>query len=279
MKFCISTNKFELYKTIIIAITVLLFLMLNPVFAVQNTPYGVQNNAESPSSQYDDSATDYPKVTNFENRLYNRSFTGQNIYSRISRIEKTLFTKSFDSEELIDRVDRISDNLENKNDKKPAFDSYDDNISSNLPLGDLNNLEEKTFGHPYQNDNPVVRIKRLENELLGATQSGDMNNRIERLKVASQNQGLSDFSDRDDFSASNPNLDNFENLGGGSGFSSYGGNSSTGILNSLIPALMPYLQNLLNYNSNLNNGNNLDPYLNRQVHSSYGTAAGVHIMP
>jgi hypothetical protein len=234
------------------AIIALLFWLNTPVLA-QGNHYDTSENSYE---KYESSPTDYPKITSSEKQLYGKSFVSEDIYKRIQRLEQALFNKNFDSEELIDRVDRISDKMENGN--KSNY-SQDNDISSNLPINDINAIENRAFGRLFSNDNPVLRVERLEREILGATQSGDINDRIEKLKDAGSTQYSSSFN-KDTFvdsdtSFSDDENNNFPLFGNSlSNYGSYSGNPQSGILNYIVPMVLPILQNLLNYNPNAQYG-------------------------
>lgn len=117
----------------------------------------------------------YPKINEVERSLYGQMFTTQDILIRLSRIEKSLFSTTYPNSTLAQRVDNIIMNF-NQINQYP-----------NISKAELSKIEAKVFGRNYaQNDTPV-RIERLEQELLGAVQNGEMESRYETVKVAASN--------------------------------------------------------------------------------------------
>lgn len=114
----------------------------------------------------------YPKITQIETSLYGKTFENLDIIQRVSRIEQTLFNKTYPRSSLIQRVDNIMSNYNQLN-KYP-------NISKNV----LSKMEARVFSRTYVKENPQRRIERLEQQLFGAVQSGDINARYDSLKTA-----------------------------------------------------------------------------------------------
>ncbi len=59
---------------------------------------------------------------------------------------------------------------------------------------DIENLEMSMYGNIYSNEDYGSRIKRLETDLLGMTQSGDIDSRIDTLKRMHSNSNIATFS-------------------------------------------------------------------------------------
>lgn len=255
--------------------TTALFFMLNNSVLAQVDYSDYQDNNEG---SYTYSATSYPKITNLENKLYHKSFVNDDVYNRLSRIEGTLFSHTFKNEALIDRVDRISDKLD-VGSGRSYTSSQSNDIATSSPLNDLKNMETRTFGSSYPKDNPIYRVERLERQVLGATQSGDLDSRIESLKIASQQQYFDDFNTTSFMSKNLPyssgNTSSFPLYGSGN-HSTYSGNSQDGILNYVIPTVLPFIQNLLNFKSNSND--NFSQPSSYHSYSTNGATAGVHIL-
>lgn len=116
----------------------------------------------------------YSRITEIEQSLYGKTYQGQNIANRLSRIEQSLFNKSYPSATNLQRLDNVVSNY-NQINRYP-------NISTNV----LSKLERQAFNQAYPEYNPLRRIERLEQQILGATQSGDVNARYEFLKTAAK---------------------------------------------------------------------------------------------
>lgn len=115
----------------------------------------------------------YPKVTQIEYALFNRSYEKQNIYNRLSRIERKLFKKTFTRLPLASRLDNITNNM-------------DMGIMYNISSRELSKLEKKVLGRTYEDEDTESRITRMEKEMLGAMQGGNLNKRFETIKTASK---------------------------------------------------------------------------------------------
>ena len=72
------------------------------------------------------------------------------------------------------------------------------NCSYGFSDNDINNLEMSMYGNIYSNEDYGSRIKRLETDLLGMTQSGDIDSRIDTLKKIHSNSNIATFSYPDD---------------------------------------------------------------------------------
>ncbi len=140
----------------------------NNAFALRN--YNQMNNA------------DYQKITQIENSLYGKNFAYQDVLIRLSRIEKKIFNKTYLNLSLSQRVDNIVANY-NQSVEYP-------NISKNI----LTKMEINIFGRNFNTDNSQTRIERLEQQVLGAVQSGDITTRYETLKTLAGNYNSNQYS-------------------------------------------------------------------------------------
>ena len=136
-------------------------LRINPL-AVPYNPYQAPGVNES-----------YPKITQIEYALFKRSYEKQNIYNRLSRIEKRIFKKSFNNLPLATRMENITNNM-------------DSGVMYNISSNELSKLERKVLGRTYEFDDTESRITRMEKEMLGAMQSGNLKTRLETIKTASK---------------------------------------------------------------------------------------------
>ena len=115
----------------------------------------------------------YPKITKIEYVLFKKSYEKQSIYNRLSRIEKKIFKQSFDNLPLATRMDNITSNI-------------DSGVMYNISSNELSKLERKVLGRTYEGDDTESSITRMEKEMLGAMQSGNLNTRLETIKTASK---------------------------------------------------------------------------------------------
>ena len=181
-----------------------------------------QINAPLPSNQQqpkpenyvaEDSTVDYPIVDKMEEKLFNKKYTGENIYKRLDRLEQKVFN-STSKDVLNTRVERLSDALlsDEKQVKRgdPGYNPYpssqdsigkystnpsgtysDDNLSVQLSA-----IERNNFNKVYGTDTVAQRLNRLEKHLLGKTFSQDNPQvRLERImavNVAQNNSAMYD---------------------------------------------------------------------------------------
>ncbi len=115
----------------------------------------------------------YPKITQIELNLFKRTYERQNIYDRLTRIENKIFRRNFTAMPLANRVDNILANI-------------DPGVMYNISTKELAKLESKILGRTYMNDDTESRITRLEKEMLGAMQGGNLTERFNTVKTASK---------------------------------------------------------------------------------------------
>lgn len=115
----------------------------------------------------------YPKITQLEFNLFKRTYEKETIYNRLIRIENRIFRRNFNNMPLASRVDNIMANI-------------DPGIMYNISTRELASLEAKVLGRTYPNDDTESRITRLEKEMLGAMQGGNLTQRFNTVKTASK---------------------------------------------------------------------------------------------
>lgn len=118
-------------------------------------------------------AENYPRITQIEFSLFRRTFETENIYSRLTRIENNMFKRNFVNLPLASRVDNITANV-------------DAGLMYGISQKELIRLEKKVLGQTFLNDDTASRITRLEKEMLGAMQNGNLAERFNTVKTASQ---------------------------------------------------------------------------------------------
>ena len=117
----------------------------------------------------------YPDLNQIEQSLFGRVFSSQDISTRLTRIEKTLFTTTYPNSTNTQRIDNIISNY-NQINKYP-------NISTDV----LSGMESKVLNQRFPQYSAERRIEKLEQQMFGAVQSGDINSRYEALKIAAKN--------------------------------------------------------------------------------------------
>lgn len=116
-----------------------------------------------------------PDLTKIEQTLFGRAFVNQNITVRLSRVEKSLFNTTYPNVAYKQRIDNIVANF-NQMSKFP-------NISKNV----LSRMETKVFNQTFPQGSSEKRIERLEQQIFGAVQSGDVSARYQALQIATKN--------------------------------------------------------------------------------------------
>lgn len=151
------------------------FPPLQPVEAVSP----IQNYGNNITSAVDPFANpiniNYSAINRIEHSLFGRSFETQNISLRLTRIERSLFNTTYPNSTPAQRIDNIISNF-NQINKYP-------NISKNV----LTKIENKVFNQSFSQNSPELRIERLEQQIFGTVQSGDINSRYQALVTAAGN--------------------------------------------------------------------------------------------
>lgn len=127
------------------------------------------------ANPYQDYGTNesYPKISQLEVNLFRRTYEKENIYSRLTRLENRIFRRSFTGMPLATRVDNLLANV-------------DAGLMYGISSRDIEKLEMKVLGRTYNSDDTESRITRLEKEMLGAMQGGNLKQRYETVRVASK---------------------------------------------------------------------------------------------
>ena len=115
----------------------------------------------------------YPKVSQMEQIVFGMTFQQEDIYNRLSRLESRIFNRTNQNLDLAQRMDIITSQV-------APTSMY--NISPN----ELASIEAKLFNRTYVNDDPETRVIRIEKEMLGAIQPGDLNERYEVIAKAAK---------------------------------------------------------------------------------------------
>ena len=116
--------------------------------------------------------TTYPKISKIENIIFKKTYENEAIEKRLERLEKETCSRTFTGADLAWRTDNIIANI-NQN------ELYD------IPSKDLKFIEKKILGRSYTKDNLNSRLGRLEQKMLGATQSGKPDERFQTILTAS----------------------------------------------------------------------------------------------
>ena len=221
----------------------------------------------------------YSNIERIEQILFDKIYSKQSLSRRLSRIEKKMFSRTYNEATDSQRIDNIISNFNQIN-------KYPD-ISMNI----LSKMESHVLKQKYEQDNPLRRVERLEEEVFGAVQSGDLNSRYKaldmvyrRYKKNNNNQFAfeeDDFGFTNAYSGSGPTKRNWLNLGGLM-------NSNSGYMTGFTPPIKTYNNNSRynrynrhnshRYHSHRNNHNNYNrryPYGSRYNQPQYGYYSGL----
>lgn len=137
-----------------------------PTIIEQEQKENIQNNFSQPTENY-------PRITILEENIFKRTYENESIYNRLTRLEQKLFRQNFAGLPLASRVDNL-------------FSNIDTGLMYGIKNNELARLETKVLGRQYPNDDTESRITRLEKEMLGAMQCGNLKERFETVKSASK---------------------------------------------------------------------------------------------
>lgn len=191
-----------------------------------------------------------PDISQIEQSLFGQSYVKQNISVRLSRIEKSLFTTTYPNSSVAQRIDNIISNF-NQINKYP-------NISKNT----LSKIESQVFSQNFPQNSAERRVERLEQQVFGAVQSGDLESRYEAVKMAAKSYSRNKRNNDQYFPNDMPQS-GWKGLANNLGGAFFGG-SMTGF----TPPINPYNNYNNGYNNYSSSYSNPDPY-NSNFPSSY----------
>ena len=217
------------------------------------------------------------ELDKIEMTLFGKNFSNQTTPKRLARIEQKLFAQSYSTASDDQRIDNIISNFNQMN-KYP-------NISS----GTLTKIERQVLNQTFEQNGAKRRIERLEEQMFGAVQSGDLTARYDAVKMAAQNFKNRNLADTDNYFNPKANLRRGLSFGFGNGrMTGYTPNINpfnasnfndfdSGYYN---PAMYNRNSYSNNYNTNTNSNSSSGPYGFRNYNgtSSFGSGAGVTIL-
>lgn len=217
----------------------------------------------------------YNKVTQAEKTILGQTYENQHIGVRLNRLEKTVFNRTYPQMSYEQRMNNIIVNYRNNN------------VSENNAMSKkLGKMEKKVFNRSYSDDTSENRISRLEEQVFGTIQSGDLKSRYEMLTNA-----VPHYNCTNSFSSVIPD-DPYYGLPTGSAgglrslagsFTNYMNRQFVGMPTGFTPQIYSP------YPNGYNNGySGYNPYTGQRMNGSYrqswgsrygDTGAGVHILP
>ena len=234
-----------------------------------NPQQTINTNRDDNSNSYpeDDSATDYPVVTQLEKNNFQKDYKNENIYLRLNRLENKVFGATFPQDSLFNRVEKLK-TASNANDDN--FNKSVDPVENSTMFANLNSLELAVLNQTYDNDPVSRRLSRLENKMFGSAQGGSTESRLAKL-----NQNIENT-----FSYNIPRNIYPTSIGGMSEDYSSTTTVAPSAKSALWSIARSILYSFLTGNSYSNYGG-YDPYYpysyNRSSNTNFGT--GAHILP
>lgn len=113
----------------------------------------------------------FNKVTQAERTILGQTYENQHIGVRLNRLERSVFNRTYPQMSYEQRMNNIIIN-------------YKNTVQRNASFNNLSKLEKKIFNRTYDNDLQENRIARLEEQVMGTIQSGDLNSRYNMLQKA-----------------------------------------------------------------------------------------------
>ncbi|MDD3436234.1 MAG: hypothetical protein PHC64_03670 [Candidatus Gastranaerophilales bacterium] len=181
----------------------------------------------------------YPKVSQIEQKLFGKTYSNQDIAMRLSRIERSLFSTTYAHSTNEQRIDNIISNFNQIN-------TYP-NISQNV----LSRMESRIFNQKYPENGSQRRIERLEQQIFGAVQSGNLEARYRALQLAAKNYNRNPYN----IDPLDMNTSGYATNRGWKGLAGNLGNSLLGgTMTGFTPPINPFYGN--GYTNGFNNYSN-----------------------
>ena len=127
----------------------------------------IADNIKSVSYSKDANSKD-PRLSLVEKNIYGKSYEHQEVNLRLNRLEKSMFNKTYPSLSNEERIENL-------------FVNYNQEVQGVIPQ-ELSELEKNVFEKTYEKEDELSRVSRLEAQVLGAIQQGNINNRVNMLK-------------------------------------------------------------------------------------------------
>ncbi len=237
------------YFAILVALTAFMCPAAN---AYTVTTYTPQNSSEPTIGYCPSGYNSYPKVSQIESILLNRTYENESIDSRLGRLEQRKFKRTYPSSDLSWRVDNL-------------FANVDQAALYGISAKELSGIEKKVLGRTFGNDNLENRIGRVEQQVFGAMQGGKVDERFATIRTAANN--YSNFTD----GVGQPVSSNF---GTGGGFKNtlsniFGGMFNSGYMTGYTPQISPYGYSSP-YGFNTYGNGSYSPYSNYNNYNNYG---------
>lgn len=160
-------------KKLLMAVVIL--LMASESFAFNLNSVNLSPNLSSNIPNNSGSQLNVASVAQIEQNLFGRIYSSQDMPRRLDRIERRLFSRSFANMTDSQRLDNIISNYNKMN------------IAPNISLNSLSRIERMLYSQDYSQNSVQNRIERLEQQLFGAVQSGNLEARAKAIEIAGRN--------------------------------------------------------------------------------------------
>ncbi len=222
----------------------------------------------------------YNKVTQAEKSILGQTYEHQHIDVRLNRLEKNIFNRTYPDMTYEQRMNNIIVNCKNNNLTSTAITNKK-----------LCKLEKKLFNRTYDSDNIANRISRLEEQIFGTIQGGDLESRYSTLsKAISQYSVPAAFSlefPDDPYFTLPPTTGGLRSLAGS--FTNFMNRQFIGMPTGFSPQIYsPYVNGYHGYNGPYDAYSGYNPSGAQRVRGSYketwgrrygDIGTGVHILP
>ncbi len=207
----------------------------------------------------------YNKIAQAEKAILGNTYEHQDVNLRLNRLEKSIFNRTYPNLSFEQRVNNIIVNY--------------NNTAGDTSFKNLNKFEKKVFKRTFEGELPESRISRLEEQVMGTIQSGDLEMRYETLSKAISSYNKNTFTTVTPLNTY-PNIDTYGQNSGWRGlagsFGNFLNNRFIGTPTGMSPQIYsPYVNN---YGPDYQRGFYGNTGWN--YNNTYrGTGTGVHILP
>lgn len=207
------------------------------------------------------SQNEYTPLDDMEQRLFSRTFGQENDYRRLNRIENRIFNRTFRDLPVNIRIQNV-------------MDAINSNKTNDMATQYLDFAESQIFRTTYPQNDPSQRLERLEIQIFGAIQSGDILSRIENIKRSTTNVASGGYGLQ--YARPYNNYNNYSNV------PIVGTQSNKkSLFQSLAPVVIPFLGNYTNtapssysygpYDQTYSSYNNYNPHNNYMQFGGMGS--------
>lgn len=127
------------------------------------------------------------QISKIEKSLWGFDYQSENEAKRLERIEKDIYGNSSAKGNVQERIDKINQTLgitgAPEEDLAVARE-IDDKPQEGVSYPSIDKLEVQVLGKAYSDEGVHKRLDRLEEKVFAAKQTGDLNQRVERLSAS-----------------------------------------------------------------------------------------------